>query len=374
MKEKTSALVIILIITAFIFSTQIAEAKGVVAVIVPIIIIVAVVAIAIVAAAVVAQVMLAAIPTVAATAVGTVIVGAIMVAAGLLATDCLFDKSSTSANPIDPNIICKSKGGDGGGGYSAIQVDVMVNGSDGPVTFGAPASFKIQWAIAGPVESCSGINNWSGNIGEAKGEAQMSDVPMGNYSYGIRCTGAGQDVSDSAIVNVVGVPTIDFKAPSPVEIPDPIKLFWATENADSCNASGDWSGPKQAGPLPYKTEEISKPRGSYTFILSCTGLGGNNSDTKNVQVIQVPRCSFVASPPTIILPASSTLSWNCLYADSCSIDQGIGSANKVSGTKDVRPSQATTYTLTCSGLDDSRSYQATVNVGFEPGRREVPPR
>ena len=184
----------------------------------------------------------------------------------------------------------------------------------------------------------------------------------------------GSGAASNVLELGVCVPAIDFKAPSPVELPAPISLFWATENADSCNASGDWSGPKQAGPLPYKNEQILKPRGNYTFTLGCTGPGGSNSDIKNVKVIQVPRCSFIASPPTIILPASSTLSWNCLYADSCSINQGIGSVNKISGTKDVRPPETTTYTLTCSGLDDSRSYQATVNIGFEPTRREVPPR
>ena len=264
--------------------------------------------------------------------------------------------------------------GGGGGGTSALQVDVRVNGSDGPVTFGAPATFNVEWSSVAS-KSCTAIGNWSGDIPGRQGTSKIENLGAGNYSYGVQCLDeANNSASDSVIVNVVGIPTIDFRAPSPVELPEPVKLFWATENADSCNASGDWSGPKQAGPLPYKTEEISKPRGNYTFTLGCTGPGGSNSDIKNVSVIQVPRCSFIANPPTIILPASSTLSWSCQYADSCSINQSIGSVNKVSGTKDVRPPQTTTYTLTCSGLDDSRSYQATVNVGFEPTRREVPPR
>ena len=169
-------------------------------------------------------------------------------------------------------------------------------------------------------------------------------------------------------------PTIDFKTPSPVELPQPINLAWATENADSLMASGDWSGSKQAGTYPYKTEQLFKPRGNYTFTLTATGPAGIASETRNVRVIQVPRCSFIANPTSIIPPASSTLSWSCQYADSCSIDQGIGSVNNVSGTKGVRPIQTTDYTLTCGGLDDSRSYYATVNVGFTPKLREVIPR
>ena len=165
-------------------------------------------------------------------------------------------------------------------------------------------------------------------------------------------------------------PTVTLTTWSTFTLPEPVSLYWSSTNADSCVASGDWSGSKTI----QGEEHFSKPRGDYIFTLTCTGPGGSAFDTKNVKVIQVPQCSFTANPTSIILPASSTLSWSCEYADACSIDQGIGSVNPVSGTKSVRPSQTTTYTLTCSSLDGSRSYPATVNVGFEPTRREVPPR
>jgi len=273
-------------------------------------------------------------------------------------------------------LICGGGGSDGGAGVSALQVDVRVNGSDGPVEFIAPANFKVQWAISGPAESCSATGNWSGSITNVAGKAEISNVPIGNYSYGIRCTGAGQSASDSVIVNVVSpLPAIDFKGPDVVEIPDSITLFWATERAGSLMASGDWSGSKQVGPLPYKSETFTKPRGSYTFILAASNSSGGSATSQvNTRVIQVPRCAFSADPVSIIPPKYSTLSWSCQYADACSIDQGIGSVNPVSGTKSVRPSQTTTYTLTCSGLDGSRSYQTTVNVGFTPKLREIIPR
>ena len=165
-------------------------------------------------------------------------------------------------------------------------------------------------------------------------------------------------------------PTVTLTTWPTFTLPEPVSLYWSSTNADSCVASGDWSGSKTI----QGEEHFSKPRGDYIFTLTCTGPGGSAFDTKNVKVIQVPQCSFTANPTSIILPASSTLSWSCEYADACSIDQGIGSVNPVSGTKSVRPSQTTTYTLTCSSLDGSRSYPATVNVGFEPTRREVPPR
>ena len=102
---------------------------------------------------------------------------------------------------------------------------------------------------------------------------------------------------------------------------------------------------------------------TVTASLTCTALP------------KVPQCTFTANPASILLPQSSTLSWSCQYADSCSIDQGIGSVSSVSGAKNVTPTQTTTYTLTCQGLgSSSKSYQTTVNVGFIPRIREIIPR
>jgi hypothetical protein len=168
-------------------------------------------------------------------------------------------------------------------------------------------------------------------------------------------------------------PHIVFNGPDIVEVPNSITLSWIAENVTSLIASGDWSGSKEMGIYPYKSESLSKPRGTYTFILSGTGPGGSDSKQVVVQVIKVPRCTFAADPTSIILPQTSTLSWSCSYADVCSIDQGVGSVNNISGSQEVRPSATTTYTLSCDGLDGERTWQATVNVGFTPRLREIAP-
>ncbi len=168
-------------------------------------------------------------------------------------------------------------------------------------------------------------------------------------------------------------PNIVFNGPNIIEYPNPITLSWIAENVTSLIASGDWSGSKEMGTYPYKSESISKTRGTYTFILSGTGPGGSASKQVTVQVIKIPRCTFAADPTSIILPQTSTLSWSCSYADICSIDQGVGSVNPISGSQQVRPSATTTYTLTCNGSDGERTWQSTVNVGFTPRVREVAP-
>ena len=168
-------------------------------------------------------------------------------------------------------------------------------------------------------------------------------------------------------------PHIVFNGPNVVEYPNSFTLSWIAENVTSLIASGDWSGSKEMGTYPYKSESLSKPRGTYTFILSGTGPSGSASKQVTVQVIKIPRCTFAADPTSIILPQTSVLSWSCSYADTCSIDQGVGSVNPISGTQEVRPSATTTYTLACNGSDGERTWQSTVNVGFTPRLREVAP-
>ena len=58
--------------------------------------------------------------------------------------------------------------------------------------------------------------------------------------------------------------------------------------------------------------------------------------------------TFNANPTTIDFGNSTTLSWEVSGADTVSIDQGIGIVT-ASGTIDITPSTATTYTLTATG-------------------------
>lgn len=344
--RKFSNLLLILALV-FLLSTQLAEAKGAVAVVTAVVVVVAVVAVAVVAAAAVAQIGLAAAPSVFTTLAGTAIVGAVMVGAGLLAADCIFDKSSISANPIDPNIICTNREGRGGGGAGQQP---------------APSADCVICTLYGE------NGTYSGCFTPGECAAKQSVYPGHVFEEGpCVCEQAGPPPPPPPSVNLMGPPV--------VEIPDPIQLGWGSSNADSCSASGNWSGSKAtSGSETIKAKTTTADRGTYNFSLSCSGPGGTASDSVNVKVIQVPRCDFTTDPSSIIPPQASTLSWSCQYADTCSIDQGIGSVNPNSGTKEVRPAQTTAYTLTCSGLDGSRSYEATVTVGFQPRLREVIPR
>ena len=70
---------------------------------------------------------------------------------------------------------------------------------------------------------------------------------------------------------------------------------------------------------------------------------------------------FQASPMSIVLGGSSTLSWNVLHANSCSIKPKIGHV-RLKGSKTVTPSVTTTYTLKAIGPVGSATWSLTVSV------------
>lgn len=75
--------------------------------------------------------------------------------------------------------------------------------------------------------------------------------------------------------------------------------------------------------------------------------------------------SFTAEPSTIERGQSATLRWAVTNATDISIDNGIGAVS-ASGSRQVFPSNTTTYTLTASGPGGSSRMTATVNVNVPP--------
>lgn len=282
---------ILLIVTVFFFHVNQARAAIIIAIIVAVAqataaVVVAAGAIGLGVAVVVAQVGLALAPAIFTTLWGTAIVVATFVGVNLWAADCLFDGSA-----VDPNIICTGtsetgmEGAGGTTGQANLEVDVKVNGSDGPITFRAPATFKIQWAIAGadPSTSCSATGDWSGNVSNATGETTLSDAARGDYNYGIKCTKGSEEASDNVIVNVNNLPICNFSA-SPkqiVELEESI-LSWDCQDADVCQISnGTTTTVATSGTLKVRplTTDAS-------YILICSNADGSVNLTTNVEVLK----------------------------------------------------------------------------------------
>ena len=73
-------------------------------------------------------------------------------------------------------------------------------------------------------------------------------------------------------------------------------------------------------------------------------------------------CSgFSANPTSILSGQSSTLSWSCQNATSCT-GTNFSTGGATSGTQSVAPSSSTTYSLSCNGAGGNASVNVNVTV------------
>jgi len=81
---------------------------------------------------------------------------------------------------------------------------------------------------------------------------------------------------------------------------------------------------------------------------------------------------FVAEPGTIERGQSSTLRWSVQNANDITIEPGVGSV-QAQGSRQVFPSNTTTYRLTARGAGGSANASATVEVTVPPPPPPPPP-
>lgn len=78
-----------------------------------------------------------------------------------------------------------------------------------------------------------------------------------------------------------------------------------------------------------------------------------------------PTVTISAEPSSIERGKSATLKWSSTNATSASINQGIG-AVRTSGSREVFPTQTTSYSITVKGQGGEASASATVTVRQPP--------
>lgn len=84
----------------------------------------------------------------------------------------------------------------------------------------------------------------------------------------------------------------------------------------------------------------------------------------NIQAAR-PTVKISASPTSIVVGSSSTLTWTSTNATSASIDNGIGEVS-LNGSISVFPNVTTTYTITVKNSSGSAKVSAKVTVISAP--------
>lgn len=146
-------------------------------------------------------------------------------------------------------------------------------------------------------------------------------------------------------------------------------LHWAATNADSCVASGAWSGSKAV------TGSVTIPAtsaGIATYNLECQETGSATTKLAVPVIVTtitpLPTVSLSASSTHLTLGESLTLNWSSTYATACTASASPVSTDwtaspALSGSLTFTPTLGThTYSLACTGAGGSNSATVTVLV------------
>ncbi len=211
-------------------------------------------------------------------------------------------------------------------------------------------TFTINWcsvnvitncSVTGPGLSVSGSGCLAGASPEQYHSSPMSLSSPGTYDYTITGTTPGQQTNSCS-----GSTTSQQQVSGIVQV--------------VVTSGGSVTQPTS----PVNSSSPTAPTGGTTG--GCTlPASGPCFDSFTVTTVtpNLPSCSFNGDPSSIIPPQSSTLSWSCSNAQSCSIDQGIGTVSNLSGSTSVSPVSTTTYVLSCSNPSGNNSFPATVSMG-----------
>jgi len=159
----------------------------------------------------------------------------------------------------------------------------------------------------------------------------------------------------------VPVPTVLFTAsPDVVSKGQSVTLTWQVTNASSVEIEG-------IGPVDISGSKKVKPTGNTTYTLTATGEGGTKVSSVDVELAAgpVPIVLFSINPESMQTGHSATLKWEVTNATEVSIDGGIGKV-QVKGSKQVKPTSSTSYTLTAVGEGGTRTETVDIEVTEPP--------
>jgi hypothetical protein len=256
----------------------------------------------------------------------------------------------------------------GAGGTTAQEVTVNVAPPPPTLNFGASAtsiayngSSTLTWSSTGAT-SCTATGSWNGARGTSGNQALSGLTSTSTYT--LSCTGGGGTVSRDVTITVAPpvTPTLSFSASSTsVAYNGSSTLTWSSTGANSCAATGGWSGTKATS----GNQVLSNLTATATYSLSCTGTGGTASGDVTISVAPpaAPTVMLSANPTQVAYNGSSTLTWSSTNASSCTASGGWTGPRATSNTETLNGLTATaTYTLTCNGTGGSAAQSVTVTV------------
>lgn len=144
-------------------------------------------------------------------------------------------------------------------------------------------------------------------------------------NYFVNCSYYNLSDRNRFQVRATSTPTVELELDdNPVVYGDSTNLRWYVMGADTCTASGDWSGSKDPSFGVESTGQILDGNGQ-TYTLTCSNAMASASETVTLAVDPppAPTINLSASPNPIAYDTSSTLTWTVSgYIQSCGTDAG----------------------------------------------------
>lgn len=159
---------------------------------------------------------------------------------------------------------------------------------------GQPVVFGVAFHAAYPAASANEVHPICAAFDPV---SSAPDAPTASKVLTLRCASAGgATVTDSVTVNVQSpqqsLPTVDLGA-NPFFITRGASsiLTWSSMDADSCRASGGWSGSRS-----FSGSETVFPSESTIYAITCVCPGGTVADSKSVTVFPQLQIFAAAVP------------------------------------------------------------------------------
>jgi hypothetical protein len=143
-------------------------------------------------------------------------------------------------------------------------------------------SLVLQWTALN-ADSCTASGDWFGSLATS-GSEQIDNLQQDSL-FILECSGSGGSVRQTVTVDVQPpepvAPSLNFSiSQSSVAYGGSVTLSWSSSEADSCVASGGWSGSKSL----TGNQVIDNLTADSSFSLECSGAGGTVSRQVSVTV------------------------------------------------------------------------------------------
>lgn len=234
--------------------------------------------------------------------------------------------------------------------YITCDADLEVS----PATIAPGATATLTWST----ELADTITIEPG-IGAVEPGGSIAVAPAETTTYTLHASGPyGRTARQITLRVTTEAPAVTLNAtPATITAGQSATLTWEAANATEVIIEPG------IGPVAPRGSVTVAPLHTTAYTITASGPGGTATHSAQVTLLDPPETSaqIEADPAVITSGQPTVLTWTTTYADTVTIEPGIGTVAS-SGALAVSPDATTTYTLTAAGPYGTATDSVTVAV------------